>query len=142
MTFPVRIQYTLIKLKLNFQNFFVVWSPVETKSFFFITWLLISLCAPTIGLLEDSYEKIGNLEEGDLPIEVANHSQHTFIQNIHFLCFNVLCNKCKKKPKIIDSNWSKDTLRMVTMVSYFFDTFCFFSGGLNFGNDIADFFIE
>ena len=42
---------------------------------FYIRWLLISLCAPTIGLLEDSYEKIGNLEEGDLPIEETNNVQ-------------------------------------------------------------------
>ena len=34
---------------------------------FQIRWLLFSLCAQKLGLLKDSDEKIGNLQEGDLP---------------------------------------------------------------------------
>ena len=50
---------------------------------FYIRWLLISLCATKVGLYEIPDEKIGNLEEGDLSIEDASHSQHiiTLIQN-------------------------------------------------------------
>ena len=55
-----------------------------------IRWLLISLCAPKIDLYVD--EKIGNLEEVDLTIEITNNSQRIFtlIQNNNFLivqCF-------------------------------------------------------
>ena len=32
----------------------------------------------TVGLYENSDEKIGNLEEDDLAIEIANHSQRIF----------------------------------------------------------------
>ena len=37
-------------------------------------WLLISLCAPTIGLFKNSDEMIGDVEDVVLPIEIANHS--------------------------------------------------------------------
>ena len=47
---------------------------------------IISLCAPTIGLYENSNEKKGNLKEGDLSTEITNHSQRIFtsIQIIFF----------------------------------------------------------
>ena len=40
-------------------------------------------------------EKIGNLEEGDLPNEITNYSQciFTLIQNNNCLFFNVLCHR-------------------------------------------------
>ena len=56
---------------------------------FQIRWVLISLCVPMIGLYQNSDKKIGNLEEGDLSIEVDIHSQRIFtlIQNNHFPIF-------------------------------------------------------
>ena len=51
-------------------------------------------------MYENSDENIGNLEEGDLSIEVANHSQSIFtlIKNSNFSILNVFYHKCKKKP--------------------------------------------
>ena len=45
---------------------------------YLIRWVLLSLCAPTIGLYEISEEKIGNVEKSEFPIEVADHSQCIF----------------------------------------------------------------
>ena len=45
---------------------------------FYTKWLPISLCAPTMGLYENSDAKIGILEKGDLTIEMTNHSQVIF----------------------------------------------------------------
>ena len=59
----------------------------------------ISLCASKICLYENSDEKIGNLEEGDLTIEIANHSQRIFtvMQDNTFSIFNHGCAALNKQ---------------------------------------------
>ena len=81
---------------------------------FQIKWLLI-FSTSTQGLYENSDEQIKNLEDFDLSIKVANHSQRIFtlIQNKKNRFDNVLCPKLKKPQKNIIFNRSKNTLRIV-----------------------------
>ena len=76
----------------------------EYLGFYIVFWLLISFYTPKIGLNENSDDKIGNLEEGDLSIEITNHSQRfiTLIQNNIFSIFYVSCHNCEKTPKYIN----------------------------------------
>ena len=83
---------------------------------FYNSWLLFSLCAPKICPYENSDEKIGNLEEGNLSIKhsqvehykkVAILSQRIFtlIQNYYFSIHQI---NLRKSQELLFS--SEDTL--------------------------------